>query len=300
MATKELQVIVTARQIARERGQRAALVTVVRTSGSTYRRPGARMLVVEAQAGEVDGIRGTNFLGSISGGCLEDDAREHALRAIREERPALIRYDTTPESDILFGTGAGCQGIVEAFIEPLPFSDASTDPLEPIAGALRERRAGVLATVIAVDPPMASGKRGRFSLVGVSGTFPRGDPDDDQGSRMVRPPCRRRARRRVSRPQRGPQLPAGGWRVRRGFFRVRPSDPCAAHRWRGAGRRAAGAVGQGTWMAGARRRWTARLCDPRTFSRRGRDHSLPARRFRRADRGGNGRGGRHHDAQLSP
>ena len=158
MASKEIQAIIAARELARTRGQRVALVTVVRTSGSTYRGSGARMLVVE----DTDGNVGTDCLGSISGGCLEDDAREHALRAIRKGRPTLVRYDTTAESDILFGTGAGCQGIVEAFIEPLPVSDASADPLAPIAAALRERRAGVLATVIAADGSVPAVPVGSF------------------------------------------------------------------------------------------------------------------------------------------
>ena len=153
MPSKELQAIIAARETARAQGRRVALVTVVRTSGSTYRRPGAHMLVVETEPDGAEGENETGFSGSISGGCLEDDAREHALRAIREERPALIRYDTTSESDILLGTGAGCQGIVEVFIEPLPISDASADPLEPVAAALREGRSGVLATVIAADSP---------------------------------------------------------------------------------------------------------------------------------------------------
>ncbi len=165
MASKELQTIIAARRRAREQGQRAALVTVVRTSGSTYRRPGARMLVVEARSDGLDDMAGTSFLGSISGGCLEDDAREHALAAIREERPALVRYDTTAESDILFGTGAGCQGIVEAFIEPLPVYDVAADPLEPVAEALRVRRSGVLATVIATPSPTGPVTAGSFLWV---------------------------------------------------------------------------------------------------------------------------------------
>lgn len=146
----EIQAIVAARERARAQGHRAALVTVVRTEGSTYRRPGARMLVIAAPGSAAETI-GAEFIGSISGGCLEDDAREHALRAIRDQRPGVVRYDTTAESDILFGTGAGCQGIVEVFIEPLPMSDSEDDALACIARAMRKRRAGVLASVIVVE-----------------------------------------------------------------------------------------------------------------------------------------------------
>lgn len=150
MAGKELQAIVDAREQTRAEGRRAALVTVVRTVGSTYRRPGARMLVLATPEGGADRI-GADFLGSISGGCLEDDVREHALAAIRSGRATVVQYDTTAESDILFGTGAGCQGIVHALIEPLPADGSADDPLACIARGLRERRTGALASVIGGD-----------------------------------------------------------------------------------------------------------------------------------------------------
>ena len=151
MAGKELQAIVAARGRALAEGRRAALVTVVGTSGSTYRRPGARMLVLAAPDGGGAETVGADLLGSISGGCLEDDAREHALAVIASGRPVLVRYDTTADSDIFFGTGAGCQGVVQAFIEPLPVSGTGGDPLACIRRALGERRAGALASVIAVE-----------------------------------------------------------------------------------------------------------------------------------------------------
>ncbi len=152
MAGKELQAIVDARARALAEGRRAALVTVVGTSGSTYRRAGARMLVLAAPDGGGAETVGADFLGSISGGCLEDDAREHALAAIVSGRAVVVRYDTTADSDIFFGTGAGCQGIVEVLIEPLPASSEANDPLSCIARGLRERRAGALASVVAVEP----------------------------------------------------------------------------------------------------------------------------------------------------
>ncbi|EJF07902.1 XdhC family protein, partial [Pontibacter sp. BAB1700] len=61
---KELQDIVEAYELARQEGKQAALATVVQVQGSSYRRPGARMLVTE------DG----QLTGAISGGCLEGDA----------------------------------------------------------------------------------------------------------------------------------------------------------------------------------------------------------------------------------
>jgi xanthine dehydrogenase accessory factor len=151
MATKELQAILSAYSAAQQRGRAAALVTVVKTSGSTYRRPGARMLVLEG--GALAGI------GLISGGCLEDDARDRALEVIASGVPRLIRYDTTADGDILFGTGVGCQGVVQVLIEPLPAPDRrrEADPLGLVARAFQARRAAVLASVFAVGEPAGAG-----------------------------------------------------------------------------------------------------------------------------------------------
>ena len=157
MATKELQAIVDAHARTRRADRGAALVTVVRTSGSTYRRPGARMLVLADAGGGVSSV-GADFLGSISGGCLEDDARDHARETMATGRARLVRYDTTAEGDALYGSGLGCQGVVEVLVEPLtpdPPADADRpqDPVGCIAWSLRHRRASALASVVAVEPP---------------------------------------------------------------------------------------------------------------------------------------------------
>ena len=147
MATKELQGIIHARENARLEGRAAALVTVFKTTGSTYRRAGARMLVLLPAKGKTAGLVGVDGLGSISGGCLEDDARERALEAIATGRAVSICYDTTAEADILFGSGVGCQGVVHVLVQPLPNDAPDADPLAHVARAVRERRAGVMATV---------------------------------------------------------------------------------------------------------------------------------------------------------
>ena len=91
-------------------GQPAALATLVQVEGSSYRRPGARLLLLP------DGTR----LGSISGGCLEEDILERARRVLASGRPELAVYDTTAENDLVWGTGLGCQGVVRIFLEPIP------------------------------------------------------------------------------------------------------------------------------------------------------------------------------------
>jgi xanthine dehydrogenase accessory factor len=86
-----------------------ALATLVSVEGSSYRRPGARMLL------GVDGWRG----GGISGGCLEADVIEQARATLGDGQTRLAVYDTTAENDIVWGLGLGCSGLARVLIERL-------------------------------------------------------------------------------------------------------------------------------------------------------------------------------------
>ena len=85
------------------------LATVVGTQGSTYRRPGARMLLTE------EGWAA----GSISGGCLEGDVVRTAWERTAQG-PVLVTYDSTADEDIVWGFGLGCNGVVQVLFERLP------------------------------------------------------------------------------------------------------------------------------------------------------------------------------------
>src|ERR1700710_2096244 len=106
---KDITDIIGAFDLAQSKGQRSALATVVQVEGSSYRRPGARMLVTE------DG----QLTGAISGGCLGGDALRKALLAINEQRNKIVTYDTTDEDDAKFGVQLGCNGIVHILFEPI-------------------------------------------------------------------------------------------------------------------------------------------------------------------------------------
>lgn len=93
--------------------RRAALATVVKVHGSSYRSPGARMLITD------DG----RWVGSISGGCLEGDALRKARQVMMDKRPITVTYDTREESNQNLGIGLGCNGVIDVFIEPLIESD---------------------------------------------------------------------------------------------------------------------------------------------------------------------------------
>jgi xanthine/CO dehydrogenase XdhC/CoxF family maturation factor len=103
-------------------GRRAALATVVRIAGSSYRRPGAKFLIEE------DG----ETLGGVSGGCLEADVRHIGLRVIQTGVPRLLHYDTGADDRTVWGLGLGCNGEVDIFVQP------ATEPLA--LEALREIR----------------------------------------------------------------------------------------------------------------------------------------------------------------
>ncbi|RYZ14736.1 MAG: XdhC family protein, partial [Sphingobacteriales bacterium] len=116
---KETRDIIRAYDQAIKDGIAVALATVVRVEGSSYRQPGARMLVT------ADGM----LTGAISGGCLEGDALRKALLCIDHQENKLITYDTTGEDDAAFGVQLGCNGIVHILFEFIDH-DLSGNPIQ--------------------------------------------------------------------------------------------------------------------------------------------------------------------------
>jgi len=106
---KEIEDIIHSYLLAEAAGKKTALATVVHVDGSSYRRPGARMLITE------DGA----LTGAISGGCLEGDALRKALLVIMQQQSMLVTYDTSDEEDAVLGLGLGCNGIIQVLIEPV-------------------------------------------------------------------------------------------------------------------------------------------------------------------------------------
>src|ERR1700688_3014999 len=113
------------------------LATVVATAGSTYRKPGARMLIMG------DG----SYLGLLSGGCLEADLKLHAQEVLDSGIPRAIEYDMRGPDDILFGIGAGCAGAMRVLLEPAgPGSPAAA----ALAAAGRATQAGQSISLVTV------------------------------------------------------------------------------------------------------------------------------------------------------
>jgi xanthine dehydrogenase accessory factor len=117
------------------RGERMALATIVAVRGSTYRRPGARLLVPE------DGAP----VGNISGGCLEGDVADMARVVMEEGRARLAGWDLTADDDAVWGLGLGCNGAIEVFIEP---AEKAAEVAGALRAALKEERPISVVTVV--------------------------------------------------------------------------------------------------------------------------------------------------------
>lgn len=109
------------------------LATLVNVEGSSYRRPGARLLVSPS------GQR----IGSISGGCLEEDVMARAARVHATGKPDAVVYDTTSENDLVWGVGLGCHGVVRVLLEKIP-------PQPAWAGVLAQNFSRRRATALTV------------------------------------------------------------------------------------------------------------------------------------------------------
>ena len=91
---------------ARSRGEECALATVVRVAGSSYRKPGARMLLT----------RGGQRVGTVSGGCLEGEV-SRKIWWLTEQGPTVRSYSTSYDDDSQQSYGLGCDGVVTLLLE---------------------------------------------------------------------------------------------------------------------------------------------------------------------------------------
>ena len=116
---KALQQII--RHVADNPSRPWALATLVQTEGSTYRKPGARMLV------DSDG----GALGVLSGGCLEEEIARQGQKVIAEAAPVLLSFDTKR----LYG----CDGQLKILLEPLPTAELSGNLITRVGRLLNDR-----------------------------------------------------------------------------------------------------------------------------------------------------------------
>lgn len=137
---KEIKAIINAYKSIDFATVKAAMATVARVEGSSYRRTGARMLVQD---------NGT-YLGGISGGCLEGDALRRAQKAIAQNKPSIITYDTTADDGHQIGAGLGCNGIIDVLFTPLNYDDHK-NPVRLLSELTETREPRVVVSITGCD-----------------------------------------------------------------------------------------------------------------------------------------------------
>lgn len=91
----------------RNEGRKVALATVTETWGSAPRPAGANLVI------DGDG----NFLGSVSGGCVEGAVVTEALDVIASGKPKLISFGVADET--AWEVGLSCGGKISVYVEPV-------------------------------------------------------------------------------------------------------------------------------------------------------------------------------------
>ena len=162
----EIGDVLTAIEALSAKGERMALATIVAVRGSTYRRPGARLLVPEEGSP----------VGNISGGCLEGDVADMARVVMDEGRARLAGWDLTADDDAVWGLGLGCNGAIEVFIEP---AEKAAEVAGALRAALEEERP--ISVVTVVESSRAGVEPGARLVVRPDGTSDGslGDPSVD-------------------------------------------------------------------------------------------------------------------------
>ncbi|MDQ6612641.1 MAG: XdhC family protein, partial [Gemmatimonadota bacterium] len=127
-----------------------ALATLVSVEGSSYRQPGARLLVDAQQR---------VLAGAISGGCLEGDVAARAAEVCAGNQPVMLRYDLREDLETIWGFGSGCDGVAHVLLEPL----RDDGWLRGAHAAMLRRSCAMLTTAFLASPD--SGRLGHHSLI---------------------------------------------------------------------------------------------------------------------------------------
>jgi len=118
------------------------LVTIIGTKGSTYRKAGAMMLI----------SRNHDYVGMISGGCLEGDLLHHADEVFASGLARKVTYDMHAGDDLVWSLGIGCDGIIHLLLQRLDRPDGFA-MLDWLAASLAARKPVIMALSVANDAP---------------------------------------------------------------------------------------------------------------------------------------------------
>ena len=117
--THELESILKAYQTNKKNGVQSVLATVVDLDGSSYRKPGVRMLIDAHQ----------KTVGAVSGGCVEKDIVFQAQKVFESGEALIMTYDGRYR--------LGCEGVLYILIEPLELAE---EQLSLILTQIKERK----------------------------------------------------------------------------------------------------------------------------------------------------------------
>ena len=134
---KEIEKIIDRYQNTNWDIEKVALGTVVRVEESSYRRIGARMFV----------SNNGQWIGGISGGCLEGDALKRAQIAISKNENSVVIYDTMEDDSHQIGIGLGCNGRIDVLFTPIDKEDTK-NAVERLIAIKGSREASIFAQVI--------------------------------------------------------------------------------------------------------------------------------------------------------
>ncbi|GAB2651545.1 XdhC family protein [Kribbella swartbergensis] len=117
------------------RGSALALATLIEVEGSSYRRPGARLLI----------DAGSRTVGNLTGGCLDQEIVEAAREVHRSGVAQVVEYDLRGAEEAVLGWGMGCNGLLRILVEP---ATADNSLLHLLDQTVRLRRPVRIATVV--------------------------------------------------------------------------------------------------------------------------------------------------------
>ena len=159
--------IVKSFQQLRESEKDFVLATIIETKGSTYRKPGARLLIT----------RNGKFYGLLGGGCFEADLLEHALKIFESKEDTSLFYDMRGPEDLVWGLGLGCNGAVRIRLEYLS-AENNFQPLSLIHQALESEQKNIVASICESSHPDI--KQGQHFFIGseASPTSPKHIPEE--------------------------------------------------------------------------------------------------------------------------
>lgn len=144
---------------ARHRDDEAlVLVTITGTRGSTYRKPGAMMLIAPDD----------DYVGLISGGCLEGDLLQHARGVFASGEAKRVVYDMHSDEDLVWGLGIGCDGIIELLVQKLD-GEAHRAVFGHISATLGARERAIFLVVAESDDPTV--KAGALAVLAEGGNL---------------------------------------------------------------------------------------------------------------------------------